>query len=288
MKLIASDLDGTLLNEDGHISSENVQAIKKAMGQGIQFVVATGRSYQAALKPLKTAGITCPIICLNGANAYTADRNLIQRVPLHTDMTKEIRRLCEEEEIYIEFFTNQGIFSRSRNYFVEVMVDVLESANPGMPEAEIRAAAERRLQEEQATFIGSFDELYAMDNIEIYKVLGFSLDRSKLLHVREELLSEETLAITSSGDINIEFNHVDAQKGLALEALAGSMGIEMQDVMALGDNFNDANMLQMAGRGVAMENAEEEIKAMCDYTTKANHEHGVAFAIEEMLQKIMV
>src|SRR5690625_2376428 len=94
------------------------------------------------------------------------------------------------------------------------------------------------------------------------------------------------ISITSSGAINIEFNHVDAQKGLALETLAKGMGIDMQDVMTLGDNFNDASMLQMAGRGVAMGNAEPEIKAMCDYTTKANDEHGVAVAIDEMLNEV--
>jgi len=288
MKLIASDLDGTLLNEKGMVSIENVQAIRKAIDQCIQFVVATGRSYQAALKPLKAAGIACPIISLNGANAYSQDETLMQRIPMDTSITKKICRLCEEEDIYIEFFTNKGIFSRSRDYFVEVMVDVLRSANPSMPDAEIREHAKQRLQEEQVEFIDSFAEIYATDNIEVYKILGFSLNKENLHRVHEKLLNENTLAITSSGDINIEFNHVDAQKGLALEALAKDMGIEMQDVMALGDNFNDASMLEMAGRGVAMGNAEEAIKALCDYTTLSNDQHGVAAAIEEMLEEIMV
>src|SRR5690625_7867799 len=84
-----------------------------------------------------------------------------------------------------------------------------------------------------------------MEDLEIYKILGFSLEKEKLTHSHNQLADEETLAITSSGAINIEFNHVDAQKGLALETLAKGMGIDMQDVMTLGDNFNDASMLQM-------------------------------------------
>lgn len=286
MKLIASDLDGTLLNEKGEVSVENVQAIKKAMDQGVKFVVATGRSYGAACKPLRAAGLSSPIICLNGANTFTVDKSLLQSIPMDIPIAKEIQRVCEQEDIYIEFFTNNGIYSKSRTYFVEVMVDVMKSANPNTPETEIREGAKQRLQEEQVAFIESFDALYTMEDLEIYKILGFSLEKEKLNKVHKQLLDEETIAITSSGAINIEFNHANAQKGFALESLAKSMGIAMKDVMALGDNFNDASMLKMAGRGVAMENAEAEIKKMCDYTTKANDEHGVAVAIEEMLKEV--
>jgi hydroxymethylpyrimidine pyrophosphatase-like HAD family hydrolase len=109
-----------------------------------------------------------------------------------------------------------------------------------------------------------------------------------LAAVREELSEESGIAITSSGDINLEFNHPEAQKGIALKSFAASLGIEMKDVMALGDNWNDASMLKMAGRGVAMANAEEGIKELCEYSTKSNIEDGVAAAIEEMLQEAMV
>src|SRR5690625_5276416 len=125
-----------------------------------------------------------------------------------------------------------------------------------------------------------------MEDLEIYKILGFSLEKEKLTHIHNQLADEETLAITSSGAINIEFNHVDAQKGLALETLAKGMGIDMQDVMTLGDNFNDASMLQMAGRGVAMGNAEPEIKAMCNYTTKDNDAHGIEDENDEMMNEV--
>lgn len=286
MKLIATDLDGTLLNEKGEISKENVQAIKTAMDEGIEFIVATGRSYNAACKPLHAAGLSAPVISLNGANTFAADQTMLQNIAMEKSVAREIQQLCEKEDIYIEFFTNNGIYSKSRTYFVEVMVDVMKSANPNVSESEIREDAKQRLQEEQVEFIESFDTLYDMENLEIYKILGFSLEKEKLTHVHQQLADEKTLAITSSGDINIEFNHVDAQKGLALETLAKSMDIAMKDVMTLGDNFNDASMLQMAGRGVAMGNAEPEIKAMCDYTTKANDEHGVAVAIEEMLKEV--
>lgn len=286
MKLIASDLDGTLLDEEGVVSEENIAAIQKAVAHGIRFVVATGRSYDAANTPLKQAGITCPIISLNGAVAYTEDKQLIRTVPMDKSVAKQVLEVCREADMYLEFFTTNGIYSVSKKYFLEVLVDIMKSANPNASETEIREKAELRFQAEPVQFIADYDEIFAIENLEIYKILAFSLDKEKLASARAQLSGVAGMAITSSGDINLEFNHRDAQKGIALKHLAESMGIDMVDVMAMGDNWNDESMLRSAGRGVAMGNASDEIKALCSYTTKANYDHGVAFAIEEMLRTI--
>ncbi|MBY7145036.1 HAD family phosphatase [Virgibacillus sp. NKC19-3] len=283
MKLIATDLDGTLLNEQGEVSKENAQAIKKAIAGGLAFVVATGRSHGAASKPLQEVGITCPIISMNGARTYTSDKQVVRSVPLDIEMVRSIQDVCLKADMYLEFFTNHGIYSTSREYFVEVMMDVMKSANPEMSEAEIRKRAENRMQEERVAFIDNYDDLYTMENLEIFKILGFSLEKERLDIVRGQFLREDAVTVTSSGAINLEFNHPKAQKGIALENLARSMGIDMKDVMALGDNLNDASMLHIAGRAVAMENAEEEIKEICTHRTKTNKEHGVAVAIKKML-----
>lgn len=288
MKLIATDLDGTLLNEKGEISVENAQAIHEAMDYGIKFVVATGRSYDAANKALQAAGISCPVICLNGANTYSIDKKMLRNAPMDLEISRKIQAMCQEEDIYFELFTNNGVYSTSREQFIGVMIDILTSTHPDIPEDEIRAAAQQRFQNEEVKFVHNYDDLFLMDSLKIYKILAFSLQKEKLNKVSSQLEKETKLAITSSGDINLEFNHPDAQKGIALEALATNMGIQMKDVMALGDNFNDVSMLQMAGIGVAMENATEEIKELCQYTTKSNNEHGVAIAVEKMLNEVIV
>lgn len=286
MKLIASDLDGTLLNERSEISTENAEAIHQALAQGIEFVVATGRSYEAANIPLKKAGLSAPVISLNGALTYSLDQQVLRSVPMDQALARKLQLLCEEAGIYFELFTNNGVYSKSREHFLEVMIDIMKSANPNLSEAEIREGARQRFQAENVQFIGDYDDVFQMDGVQIYKILGFSMNPRKLADIRASLQDERELAVTSSGDINIEFNHPDAQKGIALDIFAKSKGIEMKDVMALGDNFNDASMLQMAGLGVAMGNAAEEIKAMCDAATKANDEHGVAVAIEEKLKEL--
>lgn len=283
MKLIATDLDGTLLDDEGKISEDNIKAIKKVMALGIKFVVATGRSYEAARLPLQAAHISCPIICLNGAMMFEADQTVINKVVMDELIAKKILKVCQQHNMYVEFFTSNGIYSESRDGFIHVLVDIMKSANPTISEVEIREKAELRFQAEPVTFIDHYEQIFAMDQVDIYKILAFSTDQNELIAVHKQLSSESNVAITSSGDINLEFNHPDAQKGLALQHYADRLGIDMKDVMALGDNLNDASMLQMAGRGVAMANAADDIKALCQYTTKSNREHGVAVAIEEML-----
>jgi hydroxymethylpyrimidine pyrophosphatase-like HAD family hydrolase len=98
------------------------------------------------------------------------------------------------------------------------------------------------------------------------------------------LEDERNLTITSSGHLNLELNHRDANKGAALAFYSSRLGFDIEDVMALGDNLNDYSMLEAAGFSVAMENADPVIKELCDFTTKRHCEHGVAFAIEKVLK----
>lgn len=284
MKLIATDLDGTLLNDEGMVSAENAEAIKKAMDLGIKFVVATGRSYDAAKMPLQEVNITCPIISLNGAVSYEVDQTIIHKIEMDQEVARKILKVCQKHDMYIEFFTSNGIYSESRDGFVKVLVDIMRSVNPTISEEEMRERADLRFQAEPVTFIDHYEDVFTIENLEIYKVLAFSTDQDELTAIHEELEREAGIAITSSGDINLEFNHPDAQKGYAVKSYAAKLGIDMKDVMTLGDNWNDASMLEMAGRGVAMANAADGIKELCGYTTKSNSEHGVAVAIEEMLE----
>lgn len=286
MKLIASDLDGTLLNENGLVSERNAAAIKKAQDNGIVFVAATGRSWEAASKPLQAAGITSPIISLNGAVMYDENGKELRKITMDKAVCKHILSVCRGGDMYLEFFTNKGIFSESREYFIEVLVDIMKSANPKLTDEDIREHANRRFQMEPVKFIDNYDLIFEMEDLVIYKVLGFTLVPENLVGVRERLTGEEGITITSSGDINLEFNHPDAQKGLALQDLANRLDIEMKDVMAMGDNWNDVSMLQSAGRGIAMGNASKGIKQLADEVTMSNIDDGVAVSIENVLRSI--
>ncbi|WP_449538212.1 Cof-type HAD-IIB family hydrolase [Ferdinandcohnia sp. Marseille-Q9671] len=285
MKLIASDLDGTLLNENSKISEANAKAIRKAIDKGVKFVVATGRSYDAANMLLKEVGISCPFITLNGASTCDINGDTLRDIPMDENVCHDIYVACEKGGMYTEFFTNQGLYSFGRDRFIETMTKWWKMAYPELTEEEIRHKVELRFQNEKVQFIENYEQLKALPNLKVYKLLSLALKEENHKKVFNELKDEKGVVITSSGPLNLEFNHPDAQKGLALKDLAQSMGIDMKDVMALGDNLNDKSMLELAGRGVAMGNAEEEIIKCCDYITKTNVENGVAFAIEEMLKE---
>lgn len=286
MKLIASDMDGTLLNENGVISEANAKAVKKAIDHGIEFIVATGRSYTAARTPLQTAGITCPIITLNGAVTYQENGEAVSSIPMEKQIANRIATECSSLGMYVELFTNQGIFSESREHFIDVVVDIMRSSNPDISESEVREMVEQRFQLEEISFVETLDTILKDKEIEIYKILSFAFEDNQLKEAKKQLRDETGAVITSSGDTNLEFNHPKAQKGLAIQQYIEAKGWKMEEVMTMGDNWNDASMLEMAGRGVAMGNAADQIKKLCNYETAANDEDGVAQAIEEMLAEL--
>lgn len=284
MKLIATDMDGTLLNENNEISPENIQAIVKAQQLGIEVVIATGRSYEAALKPLRKAGLSCPIICVNGSLIYLQNGEIIRSIPLERESCKKIELACTSENSYFEIFTSAGGYSINRDHFIHVLVNMMKSHYPNVGTDEIKERIQQRFQDEKIQTIDDFDQLFHNDNIDVYKFLAFSLEDESLQRIREQLTNEHDLTITSSGHLNLEFNHRDANKGAALAFYTDRLGIELKDVMALGDNLNDYSMLEVAGYSVAMENADPIIKNLCDFTTKTNSNDGVAFAIEKALK----
>ncbi|HEY4600239.1 MAG TPA: Cof-type HAD-IIB family hydrolase [Cerasibacillus sp.] len=285
MKLIATDLDGTLLNELGQVSPENAAAIKQALKAGIEVIVATGRAYETAVPELEAVGLHLPMITLNGAVVFSENHEKINDIPLDKELAQQIAKSCQENDIYFEVFSSKGVFSTSREYFTQVVIDIVKTSNPDVSTEEIKERIDDRFRAENVQFTTDYEAILKNPDIDIYKVLAFSPDETSLAQIKAAYQHVDSLAITASASVNLEFNHRDAQKGIALKAFAESKGIDLQDVMAIGDNYNDLSMLKIAGHSVAMENADDEIKAHCDTVTKRNDENGVAHAIQKVLEK---
>ena len=115
------------------------------------------------------------------------------------------------------------------------------------------------------------------------KVLAFNPDLEKIERIGQELSTISSLAVSSSSRGNLEITHSDAQKGIALETIANQLHIDLQDVMALGDNLNDVSMLERVGYPVAMDNAMPEVKAIAKLVTDTNEHSGVGKAIMKVL-----
>lgn len=283
IKCIATDMDGTLLNAMQTISEENKQAILKAQAAGVEVVVATGRAYQEATYVLDEAELSCPVICVNGAEVRARGGEIISATPIDKAVARDVAAKLAEKDVYFEVYTDKGAFTVDTDKAVSIMVDIVLTANPEADREEVQYAAGARLRDNLIHPVDGYDVLFDSDEYTILKFLAFSFDEEKLAAAQKSLTGFTELTVTKSGEENIEITHKDAQKGIALEAFANANGIGLDETMAIGDNFNDVSMFEKVGRAVAMGNASPVIKSMCDMVTDTNENSGVAKAILEVL-----
>lgn len=263
IKIIASDMDGTLLNNENSISKGNAAAIKKAQEMGVTFVVATGRSYDEVKPLIDAAGISAPMINYNGGATVTKEGNQINSFPISKKEAQKLIKFLKNEHAFFKVMTSKGVYSDDPLKYDEAVIKL--KLNP-------------------IHYIDDYSEIIDDSEIELFKFLIRKMDESDDLSVLKNKIEEnETLIVTSSGDNNLEVNHVNAQKGIALKNFADSMGIPMSEVMAIGDNLNDISMLKAAGISYAMENGHQINKDISNHHAKKNDEDGVGLAILEQL-----
>lgn len=288
IKAIAIDMDGTLLNKNQKVSKENKEAIERAQAEGVEVIIATGRSYQEARFALDETNLECPVIGVNGAVILTKSGEITASNTMDKNDVKQVVDYLEQKHIYFEIYTNEGTYSKNYEKSAAALVDVYVTANPDIDPVEITQIVHNRLSLGQVKTIPSYYDLLSKDNLSYYKILIFSNNLELLGEAGGELKQIESLAVTSSGHGNLEISHAQAQKGIALEIYLQEKGITLNEAMAIGDNFNDMSMFERVGRAVAMGNAPEEIKRICHLTTGINDESGVAQAIHAALNEQVV
>ncbi len=286
VQIIASDMDGTLLNDKMIISKRNAAAVKEAQKQGIHFIVSTGRAYDE-VKPLITeAGFNCPMITLNGAFVLDENGKEISAAPIPDSIAKKIMLTLKKNGLYFEVITAKGVCSDNKAKRIENFAELLASISPDTPYKLAVTLASARMELMNINYVDNYMDLVDDPKTVIGKIVVFSPEGQKVLGpIKDELSKNDNLVITSSGPGNIEINHVNAQKGVVLQAYADSLNIPMDNVMAIGDNNNDVSMLKAAGISYAMGNGSDEVKMLAKYITAPNTEDGAGIAIEEVLAK---
>ena len=272
VKLIALDLDGTLLNSDKVLTRENEEALRRAAEAGIEIVPATGRFFGGMPQFIRDLPFVRYAITINGAqvlDARTGESVYRAEIP-YTDAIAMMEYLDRLPVIYDCYMDGWGWMTASLQAKAAEYAPtphnlkmLLELRHP-VPElkAHLRATGH-----------------------DVQKVQAFFHDldlRKRTIDELREMFPDT--AITTSISNNMEINSRDAQKGKALCGLAAHLGIGVGETVAFGDDMNDLSMIEAAGIGVAMENGAPALKAAADRVTASCDENGVAAEIARILE----
>lgn len=270
IRLIALDLDGTLLNQEKQLSPANQAALERCIQQGILVVPATGRpalGLPAVIR--KMPGVRYGILT-NGARV----ENLVSGEVI-SEARMDWQLACELLSFISQYPVAYDPYISGRGKMEARFLDHLDQY--GLPPAMQKLVSSTRdAVEDELAYVRERKE-------DVEKINIFTPDQKLRSWLWKELSRYPELIVTSSLDYNLEINAASATKGRALKTLAEFLGIEASQTMAFGDGSNDLSMIQEAGIGVAMANAMDVLKAEADYITLSNEEDGVAAAINHFL-----
>lgn len=287
IRLFASDMDGTILQDHSTIHPENVKMVRYLQEQNIPFVICSGRDFYQASLCLEPANLQCPVIGLNGAVIYQEDGTILKEVTLSHEDTRILVQEIEKYHNNWDMMTSKGFFSLHFKEKFAKKVATFKENHPELTPEELEIEIDKLKKLFYAIDVSSVEEVLEDPSIKIYKVLTSNYEAEESLIEIKSYVEQElpNLVVTSSFKTNIEVTHKDAQKGIALQYYADTLGISMDEVFAIGDNSNDVSMLKLVGYSVAMGNANQEAMQTAKYQTDDNKHGGVAKAIQQCLEQ---
>ncbi|MBL0386427.1 HAD family phosphatase [Tumebacillus sp. ITR2] len=271
-KMLISDIDGTLLNSKMELSQATIEAIREAYDQGIIVTLATGRQLRGVVDIVKQIGISVPVILGNGAVVVDP---LEQKTLLHQTLD------VETTDAILDVIAAHGLWS---SVFVHTFegVDTYYDQDPGFAEAYIF------IHTHIPEVVQQVESLKDVAHLQPIKVL--LIDKTeKILPLYDDLkkLPQNFNMVISDHDWPgfslLECFHYGTTKASGIQHIAEVFNIAPEQIVAVGDNTNDWEMIEFAGLGVAMGNAHPSLKERADWITKTNDEDGVAYLIREKM-----
>jgi len=259
--MIAIDLDGTLLTDELMISPDTVIAIQKAVGIGTIVTIATGRMFPSAKLIAQQLGINVPLITYQGAIIKDVnEKEVMYERLISPEIAQKLVEIALEKKIHLQVYQDDILYSSSEN---EKLITYSEEVKvPYMVEPDLFKLAKKGFT--KALFIEEPDCLDTLQE-ELRTLFG----------VRAH--------IAKSKKHYLEVTHPEANKGSALLHLAKKLGIDRSEIIGIGDNYNDFDLVSTAGLGIAMGNAVKELKDIADYISLTNNEEGVLHVIEKFI-----
>lgn len=257
IKLVATDLDGTLLNEKSEISEYNKLVLQTLSKKGVEVVLCTGRPIAAATCYRDTLGFTNEMITFNGAAIINKDNEAIYNMTLEGDIGKQLISVGKKYKIY-----HQGLLGSRWN---------ISNIDPWL--------------DYYISLTKMTNYTVGFDNLTDYSFSKFMFigERPLLLEIDKEIgeMFNDKIYKTFSRDCYLEVHNPNVSKANALNWLIERKNIKKEEIMAFGDNINDLEMLNLVNVSVAVENAEKAVKEQCKYVTKSNIENGVGHFLNE-------
>ncbi len=251
IKLVAIDLDGTLLNSDHKLSPKNIEVLRNLEEKGIHIIITTGRAYEAMVKFYNEIGLHGEIICYNGSVIYDKNHNPIWKNTLDHKTGLELVKIGEKFNTYHHGFIDN-------KWVLPEMSDIAENYKhrSGLSETLVDFHQLENIAFTKMMYIGENEIL-----MDIYNVL-------------DDKFGNKLYKAFSNPNF-LEIMHRDSSKANALSFLLAMKGLTTENLLAIGDGYNDFEMLSMAGIGVVMENAPEELKKHFTHKALSNNHNGV-------------
>ena len=258
IKLIALDLDNTLLEKDLTIAEETLELLKRCASKGIHIVIATGRLYYSAEKYAKQIGPHTKILCYNGCLVTEADGKPLFKAELTPEIMRKVANFAKERGLYSQFYLDH-----------KILVEKVTEGTTIDPDLANTTAIE----------VGNFDT-YEFTSSPKAMIVAKPEDVPMYEAQLKAELDGQTY-IAQSQPYLIEIMPKNINKAQSLELLCHKLGVTKDEVMACGDNTNDAEMVIWSGLGVAMANAVDSLKEVAEYVCEKERSYGVAEAIEK-------
>lgn len=285
-KLIAIDLDGTLLNSYGEISDKNKKAIKKAKENGTQVVIASGRHITSVKSFAKEINSENYSICGNGAILYDMKNDeILYNKFIDKEKILEIIDVCEQNSIYYNIYTETEILTRTIAYSALFYKQENEKKDS-------KYQTNIKVVEDLYNFVkddksNNYIKVTIYDdNLSIFNRIIQKLREIEDIDVLDVGHMSRKMIKVNNEDVEIKYYYTeitknDVNKWNAIKVLMNKLNIGANEVVTIGDNVNDKEMLENAGLGVVMENSAEYVKEFGNVVVKDNDSDGVAQAIEE-------
>jgi Cof subfamily protein (haloacid dehalogenase superfamily) len=268
IKLLIVDIDGTIAGKSNQVSTRVKQAIRAAQNRGIRVGIATGRMYKSALRFHQEIGADMPILAYQGAWIQDPATEVIHRHnPVPVKIARELIDYFEQPHLFdklsVHVYRDDCLYVREINEDTELYIG--RSGIGVIPVSDLRS-----LLTDRPT-----------------KILAMSEDVALIQELLQELrsrYSQSELHVTTSVPIFLETTQAGVNKGTAIDYVATDLlGISAENVLAIGDNYNDVEMLAYAGIGVAMGNAPIDVQSISDWVAPDIEADGVAVAIEKFI-----